>query len=203
MYFSKVTPLKTNIFLLKNWWVRKMNLSPKKVIPFFGGFSYIFRGGEEGSSITPQAPPKKNPIALRLMYALRRLSRQQWACGLVSYQIDPSTLRHVGLPVSGTPQGALTKCGLILVDTQLTKQTVDIGYVSWRDCLFVREDVKFTNIGSTIRKKSEVLFSIQLSNCCGMHFITWNPLSHSANMASEENCVSFFVFWLSVGMKMG
>lgn len=26
------------------------------------------------------------------MYALRRLSRQQWACSLVYYQIDPSTL---------------------------------------------------------------------------------------------------------------
>ena len=39
------------------------------------------------------------------MYALRRLSRQQWACSLVSYQIDPSTLRHVGLPERNTSRG--------------------------------------------------------------------------------------------------
>lgn len=78
---------------------------PQKGDPFFFGDFRQFFGGERGSSITPQALKKTIPSPLRLMYALRRLSRQQWACSLVSYQIDPSTLRHVGLPERNTSRG--------------------------------------------------------------------------------------------------
>lgn len=103
MYFSKVTPLKTNIFLLKIDGSGRWTSSPKRWSLFSKTFRQFFGG--EGSSITSPAPPKKIPSPLRLMYALRRLSRQQWACSLVSYQIHPSTLRHVGLPERNTSRG--------------------------------------------------------------------------------------------------
>lgn len=204
MYFSKVTPLKPNIFS-ENWWVRKMNISPQKLyISLFRRLLVNFFGGQGKFNNLP-SPSQKNPIALEVDVCPAEIIQTAMGLwlGILSDRSLNVTSRRI-TRIRNTSRGF----DEVWVDPGgYPTYQANSGYFRWRDWLFVREDVKFTNFGSTIRKKSEVIFSIQLSNCCGMHFITWNPLSHSENMASKENCVSFlrfFVFgWDENGVTFG